>query len=43
MAADGPALTTLRNNALVLLFLAGVAPRHLVRFYPAEPAPANGG
>ena len=40
---DGPALTTLRNNALVLLFLAGVAPRHLVRFYPAEPAPAKGG
>jgi len=38
---DGPVLTTLRNNALVMLFLAGVAPRHLARFYRAEPAPAK--
>jgi rSAM/selenodomain-associated transferase 2 len=35
---DGPALTTLRNNALVLLFLAGVAPSRLARLYGA-PAP----
>jgi rSAM/selenodomain-associated transferase 2 len=40
---DGPVLTTLRNNGLVVLFLAGVAPARLARFYPAEPAPANGG
>jgi hypothetical protein len=39
---DGPVLTTLRNNALVVLFLAGVAPRHLARFYRAEPGPAKG-
>jgi rSAM/selenodomain-associated transferase 2 len=32
---DGPALTTLRNNALVLLFLAGVAPSRLSRLYGA--------
>jgi len=30
---DGPALTTLRNNTLVLLFLAGVAPSRLARLY----------
>ena len=35
-------LTTLRNNALVALFLAGVAPKRLARFYRAEPAPAKG-
>ncbi len=27
------ALTTLRGNTLVLLFLAGVAPSHLARLY----------
>jgi hypothetical protein len=30
---DGPAMTTLRNNALVLLFLAGVAPGRLAQLY----------
>lgn len=39
---DGPVLTTLRNNGLIVLFLAGVAPSHLVRFYRAEPASAKG-
>lgn len=31
--ADGPALTTLRNNALLLMFLAGVSPRRLAALY----------
>ena len=30
---DGALVTTLRNNALVLLFLAGVSPRRLAAFY----------
>jgi rSAM/selenodomain-associated transferase 2 len=39
---DGPVLTTLRNNALLVLFLSGVAPALLARFYRAEPAYAKG-
>ena len=31
--ADGPFLTTLRNNALLLMFLAGVSPRRLAVLY----------
>jgi rSAM/selenodomain-associated transferase 2 len=31
---DGPLVTTLRNNALVLAYLAGVPPARLARFYP---------
>jgi rSAM/selenodomain-associated transferase 2 len=41
MQRDGPVLTTLRNNALLALFLAGVAPTRLARFYRAEPASAK--
>ena len=31
--ADGPARTTIRNNALLLAFLAGVSPARLARLY----------
>jgi rSAM/selenodomain-associated transferase 2 len=31
--ADGPGFTTLRNNALLLMFLAGVPPTRLARLY----------
>jgi rSAM/selenodomain-associated transferase 2 len=35
---DGPLVTTLRNNALVLLFLAGVSPRRLAAIYESGQA-----
>ncbi len=35
--ADGPALTSLRNNALLLMFLAGVSPTRLARLYGTAP------
>jgi rSAM/selenodomain-associated transferase 2 len=35
--SDGPLVTTLRNNALVLLFLAGVSPGRLAALYERRP------
>jgi rSAM/selenodomain-associated transferase 2 len=35
---DGPTLTTLRNNALLLMFLAGVSPSRLARLYGIPPS-----
>jgi len=38
---DGAALTTLRNNALLLMFLVGVSPSRLARLYGTAPLRAT--
>jgi rSAM/selenodomain-associated transferase 2 len=38
---DGAAFTTVRNNALLLMFLAGISPTRLARLYGATPLRAT--